>query len=93
MAKGILEKIHNAIRKGQYDLTHHAVEEMAEDGLTIFDVEKAILKGKISEIQKDNIKGNKHVINGIVDEIEIGTVGRFKETGVYLIITVYRIED
>ena len=43
MPRRIIDKIRNAIRTGNYDMTYHAVEEMAEDGLRIFDVESAIL--------------------------------------------------
>ena len=45
MPRRIIDKIRNAIRTGNYDMTHHAVEEIAEDKLGIFDVESAILKG------------------------------------------------
>jgi hypothetical protein len=38
MSQRILEQIQNAILYGEYDLTHHAVDEMAEDGLGILDV-------------------------------------------------------
>jgi len=34
-------------------MTIHAEEEMDEDGLSIFDVERAILTGDIIERQKD----------------------------------------
>ena len=36
MPRRIIDKIRNAIRTGNYDMTHHAVEEMAEDKLGIF---------------------------------------------------------
>ncbi len=32
---------------GEYDLTRHAVDEMAEDNLGILDIENAILDGEI----------------------------------------------
>lgn len=43
MSRRVIDKIRNAVRSGNYDLTYHAVEEMAEDKLVIYDVESAIL--------------------------------------------------
>lgn len=93
MPQRIIEKIRDAIRTGNYDMTFHAVEEMAEDELTILDVENAILTGKTIKRQKDDPRGIKYVIEGISTDgsTPIGIVGRFKETGVFLIITVYTI--
>jgi hypothetical protein len=74
-------------------MTYHAVEEMAEDNLGIFDVESAVLSGKIIKREKDDPRGTKYVIKGIgIDQsTPVGVVGRFKETEIFLIITVYRI--
>ena len=47
MSRRLLERIRVAILSGDYDLTRHAIDEMAEDGLGIFDVECAILNGEI----------------------------------------------
>ncbi|MBN1901078.1 DUF4258 domain-containing protein [Candidatus Sumerlaeota bacterium] len=93
MPQGVIDRIRNAIRTGNYDLTHHAIEEMAEDNLGIYDIESAFLNGKIIRIEKEDPRGTKYVIEGIgVDQsTAIGVVGRFKETGIYLIITVYEI--
>lgn len=62
------------VRARQYVMTLHAEEEMDGDGLTIFDVEHAILTGAIVERQKDQhtgewkylIKGQTLVGNGVV---------------------------
>jgi hypothetical protein len=74
-------------------MTFHAVEEMAEDKLRIFDIETSILNGKIIKREKGDPRGIKYIIEGIgADEsTPIGVVGRFKETGIFLIITVYKI--
>ena len=89
----IIAKIRNAIRTKNYDMTHHAIEEMAEDELGIFDVENAVLSGNIIKREKDDPLGTKYIIKGVgTDKFTlIGIVGRFKETGVFLIITVYKI--
>ena len=42
MAQRIIDKIRNAVKSGNYDMTHHATEEMAEDELGIYDIECAI---------------------------------------------------
>lgn len=42
MPRRAIDKIRDAIRTGNYDMTFHAVEEMAEDKLGIFDMEGAV---------------------------------------------------
>jgi hypothetical protein len=76
-------------------MTHHAIEEMAEDQLDIHDVESAILSGRLTKTEKEDPRGTKYTVVGLsVDgQILIGTVGRFTGTGRYLIITVYAIEE
>ncbi|MCX6581901.1 MAG: DUF4258 domain-containing protein [Candidatus Aminicenantes bacterium] len=93
MPQHVIEKIRDAIRKGNYDMTMHAYEEMAEDNLSIIDVESAVLSGMVIEKQKGDPRGTKYVIHGnsYDESTTLGVVGRFKETGVFLIITVYAI--
>lgn len=93
MPRRIIEKIRDAVRAGNYDMTFHAVEEMAEDKLGVLDVESGILTGEIIKSQKDDPRGIKYVIEGTGRNVSapIGIVGRFKETGIFLIITVYAI--
>ncbi|MDI6766060.1 MAG: DUF4258 domain-containing protein [Bacteroidota bacterium] len=43
------------IRTRQYIVTLHADEEMEDEGISIYDVEKYILTGSIVERQKDVI--------------------------------------
>jgi len=47
MPRGAIGRIRLAIRNAAYDITGHAVEEMAEDGLDFIDVETAILNGRV----------------------------------------------
>jgi len=93
MSRQIIEKIRNAIKSGNYDATYHAIEEMAEDGLEIYDIESAILNGKIIKKEKGGPRGTKYTVKGLGADLStlIGVVGRFKETGVFVIITVYKI--
>jgi Domain of unknown function (DUF4258) len=88
-----LAQIREKIRLRQYDMSAHAMEEMAEDGLDILDVEQATLNGRIARIEKDDPRGAKYVIEGTgLDKMTpVGVVGRFTGAGRYLIITVYEV--
>ena len=80
---------------GEYDLTRHAVDEMAEDRLSILDIENAILSGEITKTETDDPRGLRYTIAGLAEDqkTEVGVVGRFTETGIYLIITVYEVTE
>jgi len=66
---------------------------MTDDNLTITDIESAVLSGILIEKQKGDPRGIKYIIHGnsFDETTSIGIVGRFKETGVFLIITVYAV--
>jgi hypothetical protein len=40
------------------------MEEMAEDLLTILDVEEAVLNGQVIRVEKDDPRGTKYIIVG-----------------------------
>ena len=88
-------RIREKIRRRQYDMTAHAIEEMAEDLLTILDVEEAVLNGRVIRAEKDDPRGTKYVVAGtaIDQQTPVGVVGRFLGNGRYLIITVYEITE
>lgn len=90
-----LKDIQYLILIGEYELTEHAYEEMDEDYLTLFDVENALLGGYITKVEKDGKLGPRYTIKGFAEDerTEVGVVGRFSNTGVYIIITVYEITD
>ncbi|HXI25132.1 MAG TPA: DUF4258 domain-containing protein [Pyrinomonadaceae bacterium] len=92
MARRNIDDIRDKVRIGKYDMTVHAVEEMAEDSLDILDLEQSILYGRVSRIEKDDPRGSKYVIEGpaIEEQISVGSVGRFVDDR-YLVITVYAI--
>ena len=94
MARRNIDDIRDNIRVGEYDMTLHAIEEMAEDDLDILDFEQSILYGQISRIEKDDPRGTRYVVEGpaIDEQISVGSVGRFIDDR-YLIITVYAIGD
>ena len=76
-------------------MTAHAMEEMAEDLLTILDVEKAVLSGQVIRVEKDDPRGTKYVLEGTAldQQTPVGIVGRFASTGRYLIITIYEVTE
>ncbi len=95
MSRRLLERIQVAVLSGDYDLTRHAINEMAEDELSIFDVEHAILSGEITKTETDDPRGPRYTTIGLTEDqkTEVGVVGRFTETGIYLIITVYEVTE
>jgi len=74
-------------------MTVHAVEEIAEDDLDVFDVEQAVLNGQIVRRNKHDPRGTKYTIEGLALDGEklVGVVGRFHGTDRFLIITVYDV--
>lgn len=79
------------IRKLEYIMSIHADDEMNDDCLTIFDVERCILTGKILERQKDKDAAEwKYRINGkSLSGGELEVVAKISPTGRLVIITVY----
>ena len=90
-----IERIREKIQLRQYDMSAHAVEEMAEDELDIEDVEQAIMSGRISRIVRDDPRGTWYVVEGVAVDAStpVGVVGRFTTTERYLIITVYEVTE
>jgi len=91
MYKRVLRQMQEKIRTRQYVMTLHAEEEMYDDDLTIFDVERAILTGKIVERQEDYNSGEwKYLITGQgVNRNLITVVAKLALTSKLVIITVY----
>ena len=54
-----IDRISETIRQKAYDVTVHAVEELAEDNLDILDLEQAVLTGQIVRTEKDDPRGPK----------------------------------
>lgn len=95
MSRSEINRIREKIRLRQYDMSAHAMEEMAEDFLTILDVEEATLNGQLIRVEKDDPRGTKYVVVGTAldQQISVGVVGRFASSGRYLIITVYAVTE
>jgi hypothetical protein len=87
----ILRQMREKVRTRQYVMTLHAEEEMDEDGLTIYDLERGILTGEIIERQTDHDTGEwKYLIQGqSVVGSQIVVVTKLSPTEKLVIITVY----
>ncbi len=90
----VLKQMREQIRTRRYVMTLHAEEEMNEDGLAIFDVERGILTGKIVERQRDIDTGEwKYVVQGkTLADIPVVIASKQSPTAKLVIITVY-LED
>jgi hypothetical protein len=68
---------------------------MAEDGIDIVDLETAILNGRITKTERDDVRGARYTIQGVAADgvTPVGSAGRFTATGRYLIITAYKVTD
>ena len=95
MPRREVERIREKIRLRQYDVSAHAMEEMAEDGLDIEDVERAMLQGTVVRVERDDPRGARYVVHGLAmnGTTPVGVVGRFTSTERYLIITVYEVTE
>ena len=95
MPRRTLDRIRAAIRNAAYDMTIHAVKEMAEDELDLVEVEIAILNGRLIKTEKDDPRGARYTVHGMGADgaTAVGTVGRFAGVDRYLIITAYRVTE
>ena len=87
----ILKQMREKIRTRQYVMTIHAEEEMTDDNLSIFDVERVVLTGRIVERQKDqNTAEWKYLVEGetIAGNLTV-VVAKISVIGKLVIITVY----
>lgn len=93
MYQRILAEIRNKVRLRQYIMTLHAEEEMSDDDLSIFDLERCILTGKIIERQKDRETGEwKYLVEGeSITNGKIVVVVKISLTGKLVFITTYRV--
>lgn len=87
----ILKRMQEKIRARQYVMTLHAEEEMDADDLSIFDVERGVLTGEITERQKDRVTEEwKYLVQGqTVAGDAVVVVAKLSVTGKLVIITVY----
>ena len=87
-----IQRIRQAILDRNYYLSWHAEEEMLDDNLERFDVENAILKGKIKRRLTKDIRGTRYRIEGPAkDGRMIHVICRFKADSSLVIITAYAL--
>lgn len=91
MFERILKQMREKVRIRQYEITIHAEIEMDDDGLTKFDIEHAILTGKIVKRQKKmETREWKYLIKGYsLAKNEIIVVSQLNIVGELVIITVF----
>ena len=93
MLDRMAERIRRKVRAGEYVMPLHAEEEMDDDGLTLADVEHAILIGRITERQVDPATRElKYLICGrSVADRPVVIAAKLSPTGKVVIITVYAL--
>ncbi|OHB76525.1 MAG: hypothetical protein A2Z25_03050 [Planctomycetes bacterium RBG_16_55_9] len=89
----VLNRMRRFVVQRRYVVTAHACDEMAADDLAIWDVESAILTGKIVEKQRDRTTSeNKYRLRGkTLDASEVEVLVKFGVTGKLVVITVYSL--
>lgn len=78
------------VATGQYELTHHAKQEIEQDRFTIQDVKSGIYSGRIVEVQRHGSERRKDVVEGrATDDRAIRIVCRMTAMWRLRIITVF----
>jgi hypothetical protein len=95
MHEWILDRLRKCVRTGNFVVTLHADEELADEGLSILDVERAILGGRVIERQKDADTAEwKYIVAGPDSDNEtISVVVKLGPTGKMVLITVFGDES
>ena len=93
MFDNILQRMRNKIRTGDYVMTLHADEEIDAEELSVFDVERCVLTGKIIERQKDKKTGETkyRILGSTVSGDLMEVMAKFGPTERLFIITAYSI--
>ncbi len=88
----ILKRMRELVRTREYVMTLHAEDEMDSDGLTVYDVESAVLTGQITERQRDRASAEwKYLVNGqSLAGDSVTVVAKFGPTSKLVFITVFR---
>jgi hypothetical protein len=91
----IIDRIREKIRRGQYALTFHVIEEMAEEEFEEEDFEEAMITGRIVRRQTDRLGRRKFTVEGLArNDRSLRAVCRFSDNGASLVvITIYDATD
>ncbi len=78
MFERVLKRMREKVRTREYLMTIHAEEEMNNDELSIFDVERCILTGRILERQSDTVTQDwkYRIIGATVDRVEVEVIAK-----------------
>ena len=87
----IIDRIREKVRSGQYSLTFHAIDEMAEEGLEEEGFDQAMITDHIVRRQTDRLGRRKYTVEGsALDGRSLRALCRFSDTGASLVvITIY----
>ena len=89
-----LQRFRQKIINREYYLSSHAEEEMLNDVLERFDIEGAILKGRIEKKLTEDMRGTRYRIEGPArDGRMVHVICRFKEDTDLIVITVYDLSE
>lgn len=85
-----IQVLRRKIVSGKYELTQHAKDEAANDGLDTEDLESIVLTGRIARRLTKDKRGTRYVVLGMSrDKREAETVCRLLSSGRLRFITVY----
>lgn len=89
----VLTRIRRLVLQRRYVVTLHADDELSADDLTVYDLERVVLTGKIVERQKDRKTfENKYRISGqIIDGSPAEAVVKIGITKRVVFLTVYTL--
>lgn len=89
-----LRRFRAAVRDGRFELATHAFRELVSDGLTVLDLEGAVLTGRIVERQRDRLTGEKkYVIEGRADDgLEVTVVVKWEWPARMKFLTTFRTD-
>jgi hypothetical protein len=90
-----IHRLKEKIATKNYEFTiPHFFEELANDNLTLRDIESAICKGRIRRRFMRDPRGARYeVVGPATDGREIAVICRIKSTGKLLLITTYSLEE
>jgi hypothetical protein len=93
--EAVLGQIHEAVLDGRYVVTTHAWLEMGEDGLTLVDIESALLTGIIRKTYTHDPRGVRFLVVGHATDLEtpVAVVVRFVLEDQLLVITTFVLDE
>ena len=89
----VLRRMQALVRASEYVMTLHGHEEMEADGLTVYDVERVIVTGRIVERQRDRRRKEwKYLVEGETLQGDAAVVvSKIGPTKKLVVLTVYAL--